>query len=588
MRLDFLEHPAKIFYINSSSNDILPVSFAFLILNGQIENFNFFRNSLLHETRRKVYDGSGTLVVFIVNSVAKPNKAIFGRLIELVIVPNSSDLDLILQPKVVPEISPCLQIYHQIFPTRRSIPDVGKSDAYFAASQSIMLDFYKVSDNNYVRMRNMKNRHHMVVKVVLKHLNLSVDACGSHRFLEDGSQRHLDFGISSYKQQHEKLQTASLIHSGEQFRIIFASMRREVFSGMFVSLVKPIGTQVLVFSLVLIVLLTTFLWLYVKFLVKVGQKRAALSETKVVDVILYLFRGHVDQCVDTGNVFRGHHRNDLKVLHAAWLCYTLLVLAAYRSNLIDTLMQPGSYERHETFEQLANDERTIVGIGLEGRPGQSSNIRTIMAGEVAKSKSDSTHTFERIGAKFNKSYVPNALEILEGRFNFMDDEIMVEKTFLVLEKRYGVHHYEIGRESLKNEEFWSVSHSAPKARQILRVIRHLAECGALDNFRREQESVGETILEKYLQILFAPIFAEDKVDDEGEDYDTLEDLAEWYERLRLKLALFGLRDLEQMPKRLKIKNFFATGILLGGGVLLGFFIFLGEMATPKKCYRSSK
>lgn len=65
----------------------------------------------------------------------------------------------------------CLLFGHEMFATFRRIPYFHKFDAYFATSQSIILDYYKLERNNYIRSRIVKNRHQMVIKVLLEHLN---------------------------------------------------------------------------------------------------------------------------------------------------------------------------------------------------------------------------------------------------------------------------------------------------------------------------------------------------------------------------------------------------------------------------------
>lgn len=373
---------------------------------------------------------SPTLYIFIgfTSSNLKSNLALGlpFRLVEL--VPDKNDHLVIKQTKE----ETCFLFGHEIFTSYRRIPFFYKLDAYFRSSQGVLRDYYKVSSNNYVRSRLVKNRHQMVVKIILEHLNLSADACCIRRFPLDKSQRHIEFGISSYTQQLEKSGIAELIHSREQFRIKFVTVQQEFFAGYFASLVSPVGWSILVASVLLGCIIGTCIILQYRLSSKIYNGRHQSQSTPVLSIFVLMVRPFLEQSAEP--------RRQIRFIYAIWLLYCLVVSAIYRSNLTNTLSSPGLTQSIQTLRDLAADNKTIAGIGRKGRHGQSSDVRAIIAAELESTSIslEDRETFEILGKKFQKEKIePIALDILQGRYNYLDDAALIEPAFGIMEKRYG-------------------------------------------------------------------------------------------------------------------------------------------------------
>lgn len=344
--------------------------------------------------------------------------------------------------------SSCLLFGHKIFPRRQEIPPINKLDAYFRTSQGILLDYYQLARNNYKRARIVKNRHQMVIKVLLERLNLSADACGSRRFSVSASGRHVDFGVSSYTQQRDKRHVAELVHSWEQFKIKFATLKQTLYVGHIKTLIDPIGWMILVASLILGVTLGILLLIqiHVSYIFR-SKNRSHMSPIALTGITIFFVRTLIDQPLDPVAAL-GSRVRGIRYLYIAWLSYCFLVNAIYRSNLINTFTQPGHTVHIQTFKDLALDNKTIAGIGKKGRPGQSSNVREVLNAEASASH-QRWGTFHQIGKKYDKEHIePAVIDILQGRYNYLDDAIMVETAFDIMEKRYGINHYGIGRETI--------------------------------------------------------------------------------------------------------------------------------------------
>lgn len=461
----------------------------------------------------------------------------------------------------------CLLFTHEIFATYRRIPFFFKLDAYFRSSQGIVLDYYKLSSNNYVRARQVKNRHRMVIKTILENVNLSADACYTRRFPLERSLRHIEFGVSSLTQQNEKAGIAELIHAREQFQIKFATVKKELFVGYFVSLVSPVGWSVLVASLLLGCVIGTLILLHDQVESKICQNRRKIQSQSVFDMLIFLLRAFLEQA--------GEPRREIRHIYAIWLSYCLLITATYRSNLTNSLSKPGSVQNIENFQDLVACNKTIAGVGRSGRPGQSSNVRAILAADHSISFEE-RETFKKLEKKYRKEKIePAALDILIGKYNYLDDAALIEPAFGIMEKRYGINIFAVGRVSRVVEEFWAVGYHAPKFREILKTLRDLGQTGIFDHFKKQQELIERVLLQHSLQVILAKVFVKEELDQDEED--SFEDMAEKYERLRLRLAFFGSRDVAKAPRKLSLKNFVGILSLLGCGLTIAGGVYVSEI-----------
>ncbi|OXA42288.1 hypothetical protein Fcan01_22777 [Folsomia candida] len=375
----------------------------------------------------------------------------------------------------------CLLFGPEIFSTSRKIPKFNMSDAYFRTSQGIILDYYKLERNNFVRSRIVKNRYQMVIKVLLERLNLSVDACGRHRFPRNGSERHIHFGVSSYIEQSAMSGISQLIHSREQFKVKFATVKQKVYIGNFMTLISPVGWKLLVASVLVGVTLGTLLQIHISLSSKLrtagGQKNHPISP---ILIVMFFVQTFLDQCNDPAVTLgrgNGLHRG-IRYLYLSWLLYCFIVTATYRSNLINMFSQPG----HTThIKGLAIENENIAGMGTSSRPGQRSDVKTILDTEAATSCSK-RETFQDLGKKYNQKHIqPAAIDILQGRYNYLDDSLLAEAAFEIMDKRFGVNKYAVGEETLVVEEFWANSKSLKTTTLLCRPDRSAADLSLSGN-----------------------------------------------------------------------------------------------------------
>ncbi len=85
----------------------------------------------------------------------------------------------------------------------------------------------------------------------------------------------------------------------------------------------------------------------------------------------------------------------------------------------------------------------------------------------------------------------NIEDILVGRLNLVNDESLLRVMFGVLKEKYGIFHYKIGRESIKNDIFWAIRHDGEASRKMLTNIQWLADTGIMDHFRYENAIIFE-------------------------------------------------------------------------------------------------
>lgn len=347
-------------------------------------------------------------------------------------------------------------------------------------------------------------------------------------------------------------------------------------------LVFPVGWKILAASFIVGVTLGVFLLIHVHLSLVLsagGYRRISL-----IIIVMFFVQTLLDQCIDPAVALGrkvGSCRG-IRYFYVSWLSYCFLVTATYRSNLINTFSQPPHTTHIQTFEDLALDNKTIAGIGRRSRPGQNSDVRAVLTAEAAFSTSyRKQETVRQLGEKYKKEDIdPVAIDILQGRYNYLDDAQLVEAVFGIMDKRFGVTNYATGDETLTVEEFWSVSYHAPRFYDIVKILSYLGESGILDHYRNEQEIVVGQILQNHLQIIFAKVFMQDEEDDLEDE--TPDDRAAWYERTKAKLAYFGLRNIAKFPKQLKTHNFVGLWLLLVSGLMMGGLIIIFEALQARR------
>ncbi|XP_021946267.2 uncharacterized protein LOC110844388 [Folsomia candida] len=369
----------------------------------------------------------------------------------------------------------CLIISNSIF---QYFPSGSRLDDYFRRIESIVLDFYSWFKDEMEATLNIKNRHIMLLKVISTHLNLSFSSCGSDQDPDDRDERDIDFAISSYKLQKQKLPKAVLIHSREKYKITFASVKSRDFTAIFVTLVRPVGWRVFACTATCITVLTLLLTMY--------SKICNFNEITTGKVTFLLIRAHIDQCTTSYEIRQILHRKlMLQFVYVIWLFYCLLIAATYKSNLVQQLQQPTSTVCASTFKELLEDGRPIVGLGGK-RPGEYPNLRQIIRTEAEKLANDKEADKANVLLELLKVYEwsegrkPD--HIVKGKFNMLEDEVMLKVIFAIMKNRYAVHHYQIAKDVIVNNEYWAVKYG-PRTRRIVEIIGRLVNGGITDHFR---------------------------------------------------------------------------------------------------------
>ncbi|OXA60072.1 hypothetical protein Fcan01_04936 [Folsomia candida] len=399
----------------------------------------------------------------------------------------------------------CLIISNSIF---QYFPSGSRLDDYFRRIESIVLDFYSWFKDEMEATLNIKNRHIMLLKVISTHLNLSFSSCGSDQDPDDRDERDIDFAISSYKLQKQKLPKAVLIHSREKYKITFASVKSRDFTAIFVTLVRPVAT--------------------------------------------------------------------------------------YKSNLVQQLQQPTSTVCASTFKELLEDGRPIVGLGGK-RPGEYPNLRQIIRTEAEKLANDKEADKANVLLELLKVYEwsegrkPD--HIVKGKFNMLEDEVMLKVIFAIMKNRYAVHHYQIAKDVIVNNEYWAVKYG-PRTRRIVEIIGRLVNGGITDHFRSQQELMEYAASQNVLKVYFAQFYAdadgdpENDYQDEDIHTDSLKEKMSWFQRMKSNLGKFQA-DLSAVPISLSIRHFQIIWILLATGTFVSLASFAYESLhkkTSKKWY----
>lgn len=491
----------------------------------------------------------------------------------------------------------CLKISPKVFTSTQGIPSYGKADKTLTSSESIIFDNYKQENNDFTRIRKLKNRHVMIVKAFVEHLNLSLDACGASQYpggsFPTSPHRHLDFGISSYSQQMEKAPHFALVFSREQFSVAFASTVWPDHAAMLLSLIRPVGWKVFVATLASAVAITLFITLYFH-LEALLMRNACRNEDTVEKVssripdhrhhslghiAKLIFRPPIDQCVSHPTLTSTLSASPVvQLIYTGWLIYSLLFTATYRSNLVGTWIQPSPPLALETFQELADDGRRLLGVGQGGRPGQYSSVELFL-----KAESERNPVFQTLLSKYEKHLDVRPQEVLGGTVNFLDDAFLVKSLCLLLVISYNVLHYKVGS-TLANPEYWAVKYG-PHSHGMLNVLGRLMQAGISDQYKKEQDLMEMMVSRRILKIYFDSVIlqgsagSEDYDDEEKEDDSKKEEQNEKRRQSKFKtmrLKQFGLEVINNGPISLKMWNLAMPFILLVVGLSLSIFTFVGQ------------
>lgn len=343
-------------------------------------------------------------------------------------------------------------------------------DVYLHQTKSIILDFYNMFENDVERVVNVKNRHEMIVKVLIEHLNLSLTVCGDSQY-PPPPLRHIDFALTRYDQQKEKLGNATLFHSREFYQVTFAAVKTIDVSVLFASLIRPIGWSVFLSSIGLLLVLSLFISVYYKL-------RGSKIITQFLTVTYFLLRAHIDQCANRRRTTTLlNHHFDLKLIYGTYLFYCILIIATYKSNLVQELMQPSATISANTFEELVLDNKPLISLGFD-RGGQATDLKEFMTMEATRNP-----VFVKLVKKRTRGAEHlDPVFIIKGKVNIIDDGTVLTALITMLERKFQITHFRMGKSVVVNPEFWGIKRSRHED-GVVKTLRQLASSGVLDHFK---------------------------------------------------------------------------------------------------------
>jgi hypothetical protein len=406
-------------------------------------------------------------------------------------------------------------------------------DSQILSIRNIMLDSYLYSTFDK-RVDQMLSRHHLITKVILEQLNVSVSSCPDpasyppDRFpISD-----LNFAVSTAENHKMRSWNSEIFYSGETFVVKFASaFQRNSRQSVFV-LIGPIGWKVFIVTVCTAVSIIWILWVSSKL----------YDSLKIESVISAVLRPLLDQCEErklpTGRFY-------FRLILLTWLFYCLLVTETYRSELISHMMKHPKQIWMNTFEELSEDtaDKCMV-VGVGSRPGQ--DFEDIILSEAINSLTEKrkrrflailrkkNHTIDRIIA-LNRTKADK--EIAEGSAIIIGDLFIIELFSDALETLAGARFYEPSSEGLPRKIFWSVKYG-PFQESILGILKWLRDFGILRHFLSQQDIIDRSILD--LQVTQFFINVELRTDLESDVARKEETLKLKHVRITILLLLIGL------------------------------------------------
>lgn len=378
--------------------------------------------------------------------------------------------------KTSPIPSNCLLIPRDIFTNRLKISTL---DDYISRIQSILLDQYKWYPKGVFRFNNIKNRHIMVIKVLVDHHNLTVGNCEKHQVSDNPNVWDIDLAVYTYPQKLLRLsQNYELIHSREKFEVKFGAVKRYNVVAIFLALFRPIGFNMFMANIMVIGCLTICVIGYRKISGIISDNPCSAT----LRVSEFLIRAQIDQCLGYKHAALILKTNiNLRFIYATYLFYCLLISATFKSNLIQELMKPTETLSPETFHELLADKRPIH--ALETRKGgQPMHVNVALESELGRGKRSDNTIFENLSNKYILKAVKDVNELLQCKVSIMDEGSYHKIMFEILEKKYRLRGYKIAEDSIANDIFWAVKHSAGST-GLVETLNAMASAGIIDYFR---------------------------------------------------------------------------------------------------------
>lgn len=365
----------------------------------------------------------------------------------------------------------CLLIPKDIIPSRI---EPSAFDNTISRMQSILLDQYKWYDQPALRILFTKNRHLMLLKVLVDKHNLTISKCFRNQLSPNRDLWDVDFAVYTLPQKLYRLSTNyELIHSGEKFVVKFGAVRRYDIAALFLALVRPIGWHVSIVSAIMLGCLTICIFEYRQ---RSGFLTRSVGHLRVAE---FLMRAQIDQCITNKQtaIILGM-KDNLRFIYATYLFYCILISTAFKTNLILELMQPTATLSPETFQELSADPKGIY--SFDRKRGQKMNVVTALEAELEKSQNPAI--FKNLLQRYILKRVDDINDILKCKINFLEEADYLEMTFKILKRKYGLQGYKVGRDGLVNDIFWAVKYSEVSS-GLVDTLRTISSSGMADHFR---------------------------------------------------------------------------------------------------------
>lgn len=374
------------------------------------------------------------------------------------------------------------------------IMDPATLDSDLASIPSLVFDHY-AHNAKIDKSKAVKSRSHMVMKVILSTLNLSISHCPRD---EEMDEYDLEFLVDTVDELETLSETSELFDPGDIKEIMFMSSRLTSRHSTFVFLIDPLGKTVFIATIICTFLVGGTLLIGIKiekFLPKSDKDREHQRRHGASSVVSVVIRPLLDQCEEC-HMTVPSQKVYFRLILLTWLLFCLIITETYRSELINHLMKPkfGSYWL-ESFQNLSEDDRNLF--GFNGRFGHEGELFPIFVSEMEHTRNKELQKSLKILTKrltplliLKKKFILKSLqaELSRGSVSILAESFLLDSVCNILDNQFGGRYYELSKESIKNKRFWSVL-DGPYQASILSVYDRLRDGGILEHFQAQQDMV---------------------------------------------------------------------------------------------------
>jgi hypothetical protein len=344
----------------------------------------------------------------------------------------------------------CLLVSTQLYP-RPSHP-IQHLDNYISSIDNLIFELYN-SENLRGRLRN---RQHLLIKIILNHHNLSVSNCKKSN--STGQEINLDINfavdaknISAFPNQH-------IFDPWETYSLRFTFIYRKEPHCTLGDLVGPIGSTVLSITAIsfTVLLFILFSFSYVPYSIPT-------SPISFISITSSLLRPLLDQCEEELPSSRFYFR----LILAPWLFYCLLLSETYRSELTSHMMKPTTKGWLRTYGELVNDTafQSSTVTFFSDRRGQPFDPHVVLQSEFhlmdrGRRKTVSKNILQQIdntNQRFrNRNHCDLLREMSNGQTIILGDSFVLEVFSEMSRIKLGTKLYRVSTEGIDRKVLWCV------------------------------------------------------------------------------------------------------------------------------------